>query len=234
MIRAVLFDLDGTLLDIDLDGFLRAYFLALGPVVGGLSRTVAPREAIAAVLSSTDAMCRPHPGETNRAVFNATFAAATGVDLGDACAVKVIDAFYRDQFPALQGSHGPRRGGLGAVRAALDSGLLTALATNPIFPRAAVDERMRWAALEQEWFDLVTSYENMHACKPHKAYFLEVAAALDVPPTDCLMVGDDPTLDMSAAEAGMKTFYVAQGDGAGSDWRGSLDDVAALLAALDR
>jgi len=231
VIRAVLFDLDGTLLDIDLDGFLREYFSALGPVLAELTGSTVPADAISAVIESTNAMCMPHPGKTNRDVFHGRFLDLTGTDLDDPVIASAVNRFYAETFPSLRGAHQPREGGIAAVHAAIDAGFTTGLATNPIFPRAAIDERMRWAGLEQEWFELVTSYENMGACKPQPEYFVQAASMLGLPTAECLMVGDDPSLDMTASRAGMRTFFVGDGD-VDADWTGSLEDLADLLRRL--
>jgi len=232
MLKAVLFDLDGTLLDIDLDAFLREYFSALGPALAEVPGGPDARDVVAAVMESTGVMCAAHPDLTNRAAFHAHFQRLTGVDLDERSVAERVDRFYRDQFPNLKRDHGPMPGNRRVVASARDAGLRTALATNPIFPRAAIDERMRWAGLEQGWFDVITSYETMSACKPDPAYFTDVAAALGVDPADCLMVGDDPQLDMPARAAGMKTFYVGAISDCAADWRGTLDDVSRLVESL--
>jgi len=232
VIKAVLFDLDGTLLDIDLDAFLREYFSALGPVLSELTGSAEAGGAISAVIESTDEMCRPHPGQTNRQVFHRRFLELTGADLDEATVAGAVERFYVEDFPALRGTHGPRAGGISAVLAAIEAGLATGLATNPIFPRAAIDERMRWAGLQEEWFQVVTSYENMHACKPQSEYFAETSSLLGIPAAECLMVGDDPVLDMSATRAGMRTFFVGDGD-VDADWTGTLEDLVDLLGRLD-
>lgn len=227
--RAVLFDLDGTLLDIDIDAFLRVYFAALGPVIAELTGS-SPAEAIDAVITSTNAMVRPHPGQTNREVFNARFASLTGVDLAQKG--EVIDEFYARTFPTLGAGLRPREGARRAVEAALSSGLLVAVATNPIFPAAAISERIRWARVADLPFSFVSTYENMHSCKPDPGYYLEIASVLNVAPTECLMVGDDHVLDMRAAHVGMATFFVGDGAGGSADHVGDLDDLSELLPRL--
>lgn len=231
MITAVLFDLDGTLLDIDLASFFTDYFAALGPVIGAITG-LPQRKALEAVMEGTEAMQAHHPGETNQAVFERTFQAATGVDLSEPEASALIDAFYRDDFPGLQGVHGPQAGAARAVAAAVELGLKVAIATNPIFPQAAIAERIRWAGLDISVFETVTSYENSPAAKPHAAYYRDVAEALGVEPTECLMVGDDPVLDLAAADVGMKTFYVGGNEPVIADWTGRLEDLPGLLARL--
>jgi FMN phosphatase YigB (HAD superfamily) len=90
---------------------------------------------------------------------------------------------------------------------------------------------MRWAELDESWFELITSYETMHACKPDRRYFEHVAQMLGVSPEECLMVGDDAELDLPAADAGMRTYYV--GAGLGRDEGGS-GDMDGLRLELDR
>jgi FMN phosphatase YigB (HAD superfamily) len=233
VLGAVLFDLDGTLLDIDLDTFFREYFAALGPVVAEvLGMGADTRPGIDAVLQGTEAMSLPHPGLTNREAFNARFSELTGADLDLEKYALAFERFYVDVFPTLKGTMGPRPGARGAVRLALDLGLRVAIATNPIFPRSAIDERLRWAGVADLPVHLVTSYENMHASKPQPAYYLEVAKMLGVAPNAALMVGDDSVLDMSAADVGMSTFYVGRGKARTADFAGSLIDLERLLPRL--
>lgn len=228
--RAVLFDLDGTLLDIDINAFLGTYFEALGPVVvdviGGDIDA-----GLAAVMTATQAMFVRHPNQTNAERFAEAFAETTGVELGPEDWAR-FDTFYADVFPQLKGDIGPHDGARAAVEAARASGCQVAVATNPIFPLAAIRERIAWAGLSDIDFDLVTSYETSHATKPHRAYYLEVAEKLGVPPTDCLMIGDDVGLDMPASDVGMRTFYVGHGVATSSDFAGSLLDLPELLPRL--
>lgn len=228
--RAVLFDLDGTLLDIDIDAFLGRYFAALAPVVAettGLSGS----DGIAAVVAATDTMCGHHEDMTNREAFAEGFLAASGTAIDDA-AWERFDRFYAEDFPQLKGDIGPRDGAAEAVSLALGLGLKVAIATNPIFPRAAVDERIRWTGIDVNDVHLVTTYEHMHACKPSPRYFEQTASMLGVQTTQCLMVGDDRVLDMSAADVGMKTFYVGAGPLPECDWAGDLSDLCALLPRI--
>jgi FMN phosphatase YigB (HAD superfamily) len=232
LLSAVLFDLDGTLLDIDLNLFLREYFAALGPVVAEVVPGITAEEGLAAVVSGTEAMSLPHPGLTNREAFNARFHELTAANLDLQEFALPYERFYRDVFPGLRRDFGPVKGARSAVKLCLELGLKVAIATNPIFPRDAVIERMRWAGIDDLKVHVVTTYENMHSTKPHSAYFAETAAMLGADPTACVMVGDDRALDMPAADLGMRTFYVGRSRGVPSDWSGSVVGFEELLPRL--
>ena len=225
--RAILFDLDGTLLDIDLGVFLRRYFESLGSVV---QRHFPDGDVMRAILDSTGAMQRPHPGRTNREVFYADFQERTGVDLD--ASWDVFETFYRDRFPSLGEGYGPSKGARRAVETALELGLDVVVATQPIFPRIAIEHRLAWAGLADLHLERLTTYEIMHACKPLPDYFRETAAMAGHEPAQCLMVGDDRALDMPAADVGMRTFYVGADGDTHADWCGDLDRLADLLPHL--
>jgi FMN phosphatase YigB (HAD superfamily) len=228
-LRGVLFDLDGTLLDLDLDAFLRRYFRALGAVTQAHFEGV---DIMSSILASTAAMQRLHPGRTNRDVFDDDFKDRTGIDL--ATSWGVFEDFYRDVFPTLGDGYGPMPGARAAVEHAMSLGLKVAVATQPIFPRAAIDHRLAWAGLADLTFDAVTTYEIMTACKPHEAYFVETARMIGCAPSDCLLVGDDPGLDLPAACTGMATCYVGGDDHGSADFRATLLELPALVERLAR
>lgn len=233
MLSAVLFDLDGTLLDIELDSFLRDYFDLLGPAVAEvLGHEANDPTGLRAVISATELMSSPHTGQTNRDAFNAEFERITGTDLSSPAHEAVFNRFYAEIFPMLRNDMGPLPGANTAVATALQLGLKVAIATNPIFPMSAVRERMRWAGLEDLGIHTVTAYETMHATKPHAAYYLQTAELLGVDPRECVMVGDDRVLDMSAADIGMRTFYVGNAPTPTCDWTGTLTELTELLKRL--
>ncbi len=228
--RAILFDLDGTLLDIELESFLQRYFSELETVAATLATDRDAPGIMRAIKDAVSAMMRPHPGTTNREVFYSDFKRLTGLDL--ASERNAFERFYADVFPALGTGYGPALGARSAVDTALSLDLSVAIATNPIFPLAAVKHRLAWAGLDDLGFEIITSYENMYSCKPQPEYFRQTAEMMGVSPADCLMVGDDRFLDMPAADTGMRTFYVGSDPATAADYRGSLSDLAELLPRL--
>jgi FMN phosphatase YigB (HAD superfamily) len=81
---------------------------------------------------------------------------------------------------------------------------------------------------------LLTTYENMHFCKPNPQYYGEIAERLGRRPEECIMIGNDAEADIvPAAQAAMHTFYLVRGDGddksVTADHRGTLEDFRALM-----
>lgn len=205
MLTTILFDLDGTLLPIDTEEFTRHYMKALAGYAGHL---IPPAQLVEQVMASTYEMIRnTDPKLTNAEVFASSFFPKVGKEESEM--MPVFDAFYQEKFPGLKAAC-PGAPGLArqVVQAAVDKGYEIVLATNPVFPRVAVEERMRWIhVLDLPW-RLITTYEEMHACKPHPAYYQEILQRIGRRPEECLMVGNDVQEDGVPGKLGMDCFFV--------------------------
>jgi FMN phosphatase YigB (HAD superfamily) len=205
ILKTILFDLDGTLLPIDTDRFVAQYMKALAAHVGHL---VPPAQLVEQIMASTYAMIRDtDPERANAQVFAEDFFPKVGHS--EATLMPVFDEFYRTKFPALR-SACPVLPGIAreVVQTAVDKGYEIALCTNPLFPREAIEERMRWiGVLDMPW-RIVSTYEQMHACKPQSAYYQEVLTRIGRAPEECLMVGNDVEEDGVAAKLGTRVFFV--------------------------
>ncbi len=202
-IKAVLFDLDGTLLPLDQDVFIQTYFSLL---VKALSPYAPANRLMPAMMAGVDAMLKNDGTITNEAVFWQTFTMVYGEDVTEK--KPVFDAFYHKEFHDAQSVCGCNPKAAETVRRIKAAGITVALATSPVFPLAATEARIGWAGLTPDDFALITSYENSRFCKPSESYYREVASALSVLPEECLMVGNDMVDDMEAEKSGMKVFLL--------------------------
>ena len=204
MLKAVFFDLDNTLLENDMGIFIPSFLETLAP---RFAHIIPPETFKRWMLRSVHQMIVDiDPRSTNREVFVRDMVMRSGYSwtvLGP-----IFERFYAEDYTGLESLSRPIALAPKVVEAALERGLIVAIATNPIFPLGATWERIRWARLDGLPFALVTSYDDMHFTKPHPEYFLEVAERLGQEPADCLMVGDDPANDLPALEAGLPTFLV--------------------------
>lgn len=235
VLEAVLFDLDGTLLQVDSEEFMAEYLKAISRAVAPV---VDPARFVKALMAGTGVMMAGRDGSlTNAEAFWADFRPRLE-DCIEAL-MPVIDDFYSTKFNALSWVARPCHGARQAVQAAVGRGLRIALATNPVFPLPAVRSRMAWAGVEDLPWEFVTCYEEMHFCKPYPGFYREIARRLGLSPEKCLMVGNDAGEDLAASAVGMRTYlvidFLKNRDRAQfkPDFSGSLADLAGWLAGAE-
>jgi FMN phosphatase YigB (HAD superfamily) len=211
-LKALLLDLDDTLIDNAMDTFIPAYFRALEAFVAGM---VEPGLFIQELLNATRTMDgNDGTGPSNEEVFAAAFYPALGVSRDEL--EPLLARFYAEAFPRLEPLTQPRPAAPKVVDWAKDRGLQVVIATNPLFPRTAIEQRMAWGGVGVDRFEyeLVTCYENSHATKSSPAYFRDIVESLGRRPDECLMVGDNWGWDVvCAGEAGLPAYWIAA-DGA--------------------
>lgn len=233
-IHYVLFDLDGTLLPMDQDRFVKAYF-------GGLSQALAPhgydpQKLIRAIWGGTSAMIENDGSRSNEAVFWDYFCAQFG-EAARADEPKFRE-FYRTGFQQVQHSCGFDPRAAQVIALVKERGLTPVLATNPIFPAIATESRIGWAGLDKSDFALYTTYENSSYCKPSPDYYRQILRKLGAQPEECLMVGNDVAEDMVAKTLGLEVFLLTDclinkhDQDISSYPQGSFDALMACLQAL--
>lgn len=236
MFEAVLFDLDGTLLNINMEYFLKHYFrnMAEMAVECGYHDT---KKLIEQINKSTWAMITNRdPQKTNEEVFMADF--FRNWDYPPAEFEEFFHVFYEKRFPRLRQYSRPFVGVPDMIEGLLSKGLKIVIATNAVFPFTALQQRLDWAEIGHFRYELITSYEIMHFCKPHVEYYQEIVDKIGVKPEYCLMVGNDVGEDLPAGEIGIKTFLVENNLISNRrvdyqpDWRGKLEDLFLFMKQL--
>ena len=203
--RAILFDLDGTLLPMELEEFTKAYFSLLAKKLAPLGYE--PKTLVDSVWKGTYAMMKNDGSTTNEQRFWDTFFSLQGQE-----AKKDMDKFnefYAVEFNGAKAATQPTPLSRKLVNAAREKADKVILATNPLFPRQGVLTRLNWVGLGEDDFDYITTYENSSYCKPNPKYFQQIMQQCDLSAQQCIMFGNDMDEDITAAaEAGIKTYLV--------------------------
>ena len=203
-ITTVLFDLDGTLLPMDQDEFVRAYFKLLAKKLAGHGYD--PQALLGNIWAGVEAMVKNTGEVNNEEAFWRTFDAIYGE--GVRKDIPIFEDYYRNEFQQVQQVCGFNPRAAEVICYVKEKGLRTVLATNPLFPVVATESRIRWAGLKKEDFEVITTYENSRHCKPNPDYYLDIIEEIGVKPEECLMVGNDVKEDMVANSLGMKVFLL--------------------------
>jgi len=233
MSLTLLFDLDDTLLDTNMDMFVPAYFQGLSKHLGD---RVSPEIMLRALVHGMNLMNESEdPTRTLQQVFEADFYPMLGIpksELWDA-----LEDFYDNVFPSIGMHTRQRPDAVPLIEWAFSRGYRVAIATDPLFPRKATYHRLRWAGFEPERFELVSTFENFHFTKTRPAYYAEVLGQLGWTDGPVLMVGNDVQRDLvSAHQLGLKTYFI-DGDTVSSPGfeagRGRLGDLRPWLESID-
>ena len=229
----LLFDLDDTLLTTNIETFVPAYFQAL---TNYFEPYVLPTVMLPALIMSTNMM--NESADIIRSlqdVFDSVFYPILGIAKEQL--IDLFDRFYDEVFPTLQSHTQLKPEVAPLIQWTLDQGFHIAIATDPLFPRKATFHRLRWAGLDPEQFDIVSSYEEFHFTKTHPAYYAEVLGRMGWNDGPVLMVGNDPNRDLIPAHRlGLKTYFIDDGSGSSPGieaGRGSLSDLHPWLEAIN-
>ena len=203
--KAVLFDLDGTLLPLDEKLFVDIYFTELSKVFSVYN--IESKKLVEAIWTATHEIIKNDGKRTNEDAFWDKFTSIINIDLSDV--KEVLQKFYANEFfTKLKKCSTENNLAKVAVELAKKNGRKVVLATNPVFPIDAL-VRLKWTGLDIDDFDYVTHYSNSSFSKPNPKYYLDLCEKLDVEPKDCLMIGNDERQDIFAASsAGMNCYLV--------------------------
>ncbi len=201
--NTILFDLDGTLLPMDLEEFEHDYFKR----VCGAFPEILPDSMIKAIWTGVKAIVKNNGSMSNREAFAAAFSSLGIMDFYEN--EERFLQFYRTDFQecvkACRVTDLSRR----IIHILKEKGYKLVIATNPIFPQIATYSRLKWLGLDADDFLLVTTYENSSHAKPNPEYYSEICDKLSLNPADCVMIGNDTAEDGSAAAAGMDVIIVS-------------------------
>lgn len=180
MYKNILFDVDGTLLPMDVHEFVKYYFGSLCEKMIPVLK-IEPKALTDSIMAGLGAMAKNDGSALNRDVF--WKAAAKTATFVNPYAKKCVDF-------------------------AKENGYKVIAATNPIFPKLATYKRLEWAGLNPEDFEYITVYDNSSSCKPNLLYFKDLCEKCSISPKESLMVGNDVDEDLCSAELGFDTFLI--------------------------
>ncbi|MBI4988541.1 MAG: phosphoglycolate phosphatase [Rhodocyclales bacterium] len=218
-IKAVLIDLDGTLLDTvpDLADAANAMLAELGRLTLPVD---AIRDFVGKGIPNLVARCLGYPGESDT------------IEARDALAV------FKRHYAAVNG----RRtriypGVVEGLQALRRAGLKTACVTNKA---AAFTEQLLASTGLADLLDMTVSGDTLPEKKPHPLPFLHICTSFGIAPAEALVIGDSRNDVAGARAAGCPVFCVPYGYSEGEDVRdlgadaivGTLEEAAGLITAM--
>ncbi|MFC1816163.1 HAD family hydrolase [Thermodesulfobacteriota bacterium] len=201
MLKAILFDLDNTLVLFDESKFYDGYLRRIAPIFADI---MPPAMFQKRLITTTRSLKQNNGSVTNKEYFMEVFSREYENRREELW--QRFEYFYDNEYDKLEAIVSLPDSLHDVFDELLGRRIKLVLASNPIFPLRVQMKRAEWAGLEHIPFYWVTHIENMTFCKPRVEYYLEICRNIDEQPGTCLMVGNDSVNDMIAARAGLKTY----------------------------
>lgn len=203
-LTTILLDLDGTLLPMDQNMFIKLYFKEL--VTHFIPYGFSQETMIEGVNEGTKAMSINDGSVTNEERFWSVFAKHLGPEIRNI--EPEFEKFYLNEFNKVKASTTTNPITALLIQTLKDKGLEIVIATNPLFPKVATHARIKWAGFSPEDAAYITTYETCTFCKPNLNYYREILQKVGKDPSECMMVGNDVSEDMIVDGLGMKRYLI--------------------------
>ena len=205
MLKAVFFDLDGTLLPLDDKEFTKGYFSLLCKKLAPYGYN--PEELTKVIWSGTKEMVINDGTKTNEEAFwqyfNNYYGENNIKDKG------IFDSFYTEEFKQTKVFCKENPYARDIINFIKSHNIKVVLATNPLFPKVGVLTRLSFIGLNESDFDYITTYHNSSFCKPNPKYYTEIMSKLNIQPDEVLMFGNNVLEDAVASKnAGIPKCYM--------------------------
>ena len=138
-------------------------------------------------------------------VFSNTFFPIEGYEMDEL--QPLFTKFYEEDYKELKKFTTKKPEARKVIQTAFDKDYKVVIATTPVFPLTAIEQRLDWAGIGDFPYDLITSIENSCATKPNLLYYQLIFKYLNLSAKECIMVGDEDK-DMVCANLGSQTFLV--------------------------
>ena len=213
MIKAILLDLDNTLLKNPDHTFALTY---LSIAEAFFRERWGIQDVAQLFVQSIKAMSNHRDMHTSNTMLRATLLAnKTQHPLEKVNAD--LSTFYESMFPDLRPCVEPIPGVRAVVDDFINRDYAVVIATNPLYPAIAIQQKLIWAGLSPNLDDyaFVTTADNMHYVKPDPAYYAEILARIGIEPDETVMVGDSTRNDLHPAQQlNIHTYHITAPDDA--------------------
>lgn len=200
--KAILFDLDGTLLPMDTDAFLNAYGMAMTKHFHAFQE----KDLFNKIMISVNHVIESNEHKVNEEKFFECFKKYVSHDIHK---YKThFDSFYIAAFDETKKVVSQSKAMIEAVKVLKDKGYALIVATNPVFPLVANHKRIAWAGFDVQMFEYISSLEQNHYCKPNINFYKEVLKANNLKTSEVLMVGNDYEEDVVSSTIGIDNYII--------------------------
>ena len=204
MIKNILFDLDGTLINTLQDKFNRKFYeiIYLRFLKNGYDGDYLAK----IILEGINLMVINDGKVSNEEVFWRNFENKSGINRE--VIFSSMKELYEEDFDYLTDCIELVEVTGKAINELYDKGYNLILATNPLFPLIAVTKRAGWGNIDCNKFSYITSYENSSFAKPNINYYKEIIENNNLKVEETMMFGNDTVDDLAVEQIGIPCYII--------------------------
>lgn len=204
MIKNILFDLDGTLIDTDQEEFNKEYLNEVSNyfVSCGCNKELSIKylwEAMLEVINNDGRI-------NNEEVFSNYL--ENKLNLSKETLASIFTQFTDKEYNYLSKYIKKVEVATEAIKLLKQKNYNLILATNSLFPYNAIKKRAGWGDIDVELFSFVTTIENMNYAKPNINYYKQILSLNGLKADECMMFGNDLIEDLAVENLGIKCFII--------------------------
>lgn len=232
MIKNILFDLDGTLLPMDQDEFVKKFIDIFSIKLKNTNHNHS--SIIKGLVTGIDTMVKKSDGScTNKDLFWKAFTEVTSVVPIDI--EPFFIEFYENDFSLVSEILNNNPIISECISCLKEKNYSLIIATSPVFPEIAIYNRMKWNNINPTDFTYITTFENSRFAKPNINYYTDLMETLKLDPKECIMVGNDIHEDGIIEELGVDCYLITDyivnryNKSYQTKWHGSFNDFYSLV-----
>ena len=205
MLKAVLFDLDGTLLPMNEAEYIKVYGELLNIKLTKLGLDGVKLGKL--IWDSMMQMDLNDGSKTNDDIFNKTFIKFYK-DEAEKYKEILLD-YYTNDFKGTKIVCKDNPLAKSIIKFIKENNLLCILATNPVYPKIATINRMNFIGLDESDFAIFTHHENSRYTKANPKYYQDLLNKFNLKPEEVLLFGNNTFEDgESSLACGIKTYLI--------------------------
>lgn len=204
MIKNIIFDLDGTLINTKQEKFNKHFFQIIYERFE--EEGYDGKRICEFIIEGIILMLKNGGKESNEKVFIKNLITRSNIDQKNL--ERIFDKFYDTDYERLFDCIEKIEVMNQIINILKDKGYNLILATNPLFPRIAIEKRASWGKIDCRLFSYITSFENSSYCKPNINYYKEIMDKNNLSIEETMMIGNDLVEDLEIEKLGIPCYIV--------------------------
>jgi len=202
VIKNIIFDLDGTLINTKQDVFNKRFFEIVYKRFE--EEGYKGKQICEVMMEGISLMLKNDGKDSNENIFIKNLIKETNISIDKLN--NIFKKFYDSDYDLLKDCVNKIEVTNTIIETLKEKGYNLILATNPLFPKIAIEKRARWGNIDCSNFSYITSYENSSYCKPNINYYKEIIDKNNLKNEETIMIGNDLIEDLVIEELNIPCY----------------------------